>query len=65
MASTFCRTKSVAISAARSLRPSAQRALIAIVWLSTQPSSLNRCANLISAREERASGHDQTAVPPE
>src|SRR5262249_13897681 len=43
MTSTFCRTNSATISAARSLRPSAHRTLIATVRPSIQPSSRNRC----------------------
>ena len=43
MTSTLSRTSSAAISAARSLRPSAQRYSIATVRPSIQPSSRNRC----------------------
>src|SRR6516164_9429654 len=44
MTSTFRRTKSVAISAERSFRPSAQRRSILMVRSSIQPSSRSRCA---------------------
>src|SRR5262245_43560238 len=44
MTSTFSLTKSVAISAERSLRPSAQRRSILMVRSSIQPSSRSRCA---------------------
>ena len=43
MTSTFSRTNSAAISAKRSLRPSAQRYSIAMVRPSIQPSSRSRC----------------------
>ena len=43
MTSTLSRTNSAAISAKRSLRPSAQRNSIATVRPSIQPSSRNRC----------------------
>src|SRR5207245_3531500 len=43
MTSTLSWTNSAAISAARSVRPSAQRYSIAIVRPSIQPSSRNRC----------------------
>ena len=45
MTSTFSRTNSAAMSAKRSLRPSAQRYSIATVRPSTQPSSRSRCTN--------------------
>ena len=45
MTSTFSRTNSAAISAKRSLRPSAQRNSIATVRPSIQPSSRSRCTN--------------------
>ena len=45
MTSTFSRTNSAAISANRSLRPSAQRYSIAIVSPSIQPCSRIRCTN--------------------
>src|SRR5215470_10912216 len=44
MTSTFSRTKSVTMSAERSLRPSAQRRSILMVRSSIQPSSRSRCA---------------------
>src|SRR5262249_20332442 len=43
MTSTFCRTNSATISAARPLRPSPHRSLIATVRPSIQPSSRSRC----------------------
>ena len=43
MTSTLSRTNSAAISAKRSLRPSAQRYSIAMVRPSIQPSSRSRC----------------------
>ena len=43
MTSTLSRTNSAAISAKRSLRPSAQRYSIATVRPSIQPSSRSRC----------------------
>ena len=43
MTSAFSRTNSTAISANRSMRPSAQRYSIATVRPSVQPSSRNRC----------------------
>jgi hypothetical protein len=43
MTSTFSRTNSAAISAARSVRPSAQRYSIATLRPSIQPSSRSRC----------------------
>jgi hypothetical protein len=45
MTSTLSRTNSAAISAKRSLRPSAQRYSIATVRPSTQPSCCSRCTN--------------------
>jgi hypothetical protein len=46
--STLSRTNSVAISANRSLRPSAQRYSIAMVRPSIQPSSRSRCTKAAS-----------------
>ena len=54
MTSTFRRTNSVAISAIRSLRPSAQRTSIARLRPSTQPSSRNRCTKAATQRRQAA-----------
>jgi len=50
MTSTLSWTNSAAISAKRSLRPSAQRYSIATVRPSIQPTSPNRCTNALVQR---------------